>query len=60
MEAFNFIEALIANGGSDIPEALLDGLYDAVHNIKWRENSERIVVLISDAPPHGREFIDRE
>ena len=57
-EVLGFIETLNANGGTDLPEALMDGLYDAVYNITWRENSERIVVLVSDAPPHGREFIN--
>ena len=57
-DVLGFIGKLTANGGTDMPEALLDGLYDAVYNITWRENSERIIVLLSDAPPHGREFVN--
>jgi hypothetical protein len=43
-------------GGGDGPEAVLDALYDAVFNIKWRDRSEKFIYHILDSPPHGIEF----
>ena len=36
----------------DIPEAVADGLHDAL-KLSWREEATKICVLIADAPPHG-------
>lgn len=44
---------LNAEGGGDGPEAVLDGLHDALNKIKWREHSHNVIVLVGDAPPHG-------
>lgn len=44
---------LSATGGGDGPEAVLDGLHDALNKIKWREHSHNVIVLVGDAPPHG-------
>ena len=41
-----------ARGGGDLPEAVADALHDVVR-LRWRTNSTKICVLISDAPPHG-------
>lgn len=46
---------LTATGGGDGPEAVLDGLHDALNKIKWREHSHNVIVLVGDAPPHGTE-----
>ena len=40
-------------GGGDGAEAVADGLYIAAHDLNWRENSHKIIVLVGDAPPHG-------
>jgi hypothetical protein len=45
-----------AGGGGDGPEAVIDGLYDAIGNIQWRGNSEKFIYHILDSPPHGLEF----
>lgn len=47
------IEALQAMGGGDGPEAILDGLHDALDTIKWREHAHKVILLVGDAPPHG-------
>eukprot|EP01084_Bolivina_argentea_P130507 230375_1 len=44
-----------ASGGGDSPEALTSALYDCYKNLKWRENSIKVIVVITDAPPHGLE-----
>ena len=44
-----------ADGGGDIPEAVLDGLtlaMDAKRN-PWRPGARKIIVLFGDAPPHN-------
>ena len=45
-----------ASGGSDEPEAVVDGLNDAINNIEWREKSYKFLYHILDAPPHGEVF----
>ena len=42
----------IATGGGDTPEAVADALHDLL-KLSWREDSTKICVCISDAPPHG-------
>jgi len=52
------IGSLTAQGGGDGPEAVTCALNEAL-NMNYREGSVRIVVVISDAPPHGLgEFLD--
>ncbi|XP_006816760.1 uncharacterized protein LOC102807614 [Saccoglossus kowalevskii] len=41
-----------ANGGGDGPEAVADGLHEAL-NLNWRPLATKVCVLIADAPPHG-------
>jgi len=47
------LNAIVARGGGDIPEAVYEGLYDAVSRFPWAAES-RIIILIGDAPPHPR------
>lgn len=42
-----------ADGGGDGPEAVIDGLYDAIFKLEWRQSAHKVVVLAGDAPPHG-------
>ncbi|KIM43870.1 hypothetical protein M413DRAFT_443748 [Hebeloma cylindrosporum] len=46
------LDALVASGGGDGPEAQLDAL-DAALRSSWRRDAKRLVILITDAPPHG-------
>lgn len=47
------IDELTARGGGDAPEAVIDGLHDALNVIKWREYAHKVALLVGDAPPHG-------
>ena len=47
------INGLRASGGGDACEAVFAGLDAAFKELRWREHSRRIAVLIGDAPPHG-------
>ena len=46
------VDTMKAAGGGDGPEAVAAALH-AVNELQWRPNSTKVVVLISDAPPHG-------
>jgi hypothetical protein len=45
------INAAVAWGGGDIPEAVYEALYDGVDKFPWAAES-RLIILIGDAPPH--------
>jgi hypothetical protein len=47
------INGLKPDGGGDSPEAVYDGLSAACEQLAWRDHSQRLAVLIGDAPPHG-------
>lgn len=47
------IMRLQAQGGGDAPEAVLDGITAACHEMAWWKHSRRLIVLVGDAPPHG-------
>ncbi|KAF6760445.1 hypothetical protein DFP72DRAFT_843356 [Ephemerocybe angulata] len=46
------LAGLSATGGGDPPEASTAALAEAL-NMEWEEDAVKIVVLITDAPPHG-------
>jgi hypothetical protein len=46
------LRRLVAKGGGDGPEAQTAALSDAL-NMDWRNGAIKIVILITDAPPHG-------
>jgi Mg-chelatase subunit ChlD len=60
------LDALQASGGGDEPEALSQALHEVVHRISWRGGRQpvaRLVVLVSDAPPHldyGTPYYDQD
>jgi hypothetical protein len=51
-----FLDKLSASGGGDPPEAVLDGLNDAVNKLTWNDNTEKILFLLLDNPGHGVRF----
>ena len=54
--AMNFTSKLYATGGADSAEAVIDGLAVAANKLSWRKETEKILYLIADAPPHGKKF----
>lgn len=48
----NNLSSLIASGGGDGPEAQTAAIAAALE-MEWAENAVKMVVLITDAPPHG-------
>jgi hypothetical protein len=61
MDAVDQIAAQDAAGGGDIPEAVDEGLADAIDNHDWSANvGARLMFLVLDAPPHDmQKNIDR-
>lgn len=47
-----FLANLEAGGGGDWPEAVYEGMDVAIHDLSWRKNSRRIVILVSGSSPH--------
>lgn len=56
-EIITFLKSVSASGGGDCPEDLFGAFQLAILQ-PWRENSKKVIVVISDAPPHGKEFSD--
>lgn len=51
-EMKSYLRELSASGGGDGPEAQTAALDRALH-ADWRKDALKIVVLITDSPPHG-------
>jgi hypothetical protein len=49
------VRAFAAPGGNDIPEAMAVGLGIA-QGLYWRPFAAKMVILIADAPPHGKGY----
>lgn len=54
-ESFASLQRVLNNirvfGGRDIPEAVHEALYVAIHEYPWMSES-RMIILVGDAPPH--------
>jgi len=51
-----FLDRLEARGGGDIPEAVSAGLRAAIAKSGWKSDSQKIIVIVGDAPPHPEEL----
>jgi len=47
-----FLAHISADGGGDWEEAVKEALDTAVHDLKWRKQAKRIIVLVGGSPPH--------
>lgn len=45
------LNRISVSGGRDLPEAVYEGLYDAVENFDWKASS-RLIIQVGDALPH--------
>ncbi|MHA3963585.1 MAG: vWA domain-containing protein [Candidatus Thorarchaeota archaeon SMTZ1-45] len=48
------ISELRPSEGGDTPEAVADGLFDARTKLTWERNAYKVLLLVGDAPPHGK------
>jgi hypothetical protein len=53
----DLITATGADGGGDIPEAVMSGMREAMNKNRWstRQDGGKVLVIIGDAPPHPNE-----
>ncbi|MFQ5667294.1 MAG: vWA domain-containing protein [Candidatus Binatia bacterium] len=47
-----FLSHITAAGGGDWEEAVKEALDTAIHDLKWRKHSKRIIILVGGSPPH--------
>ncbi|MBE0527261.1 MAG: hypothetical protein IH631_09980, partial [Candidatus Thorarchaeota archaeon] len=50
------IDELRPSEGGDTPEAVADGLFDARTKLSWEKDSYKVMLLVGDAPPHGKKY----
>lgn len=50
------ISRLDVSEGGDEPEAVADGLFDARTKLRWARDAYKVLLLIGDAPPHGKKY----
>ncbi|EAR91748.2 hypothetical protein TTHERM_00807920 (macronuclear) [Tetrahymena thermophila SB210] len=55
-EILEVLSNMRAKGGGDAPEAVMDGLYNSITSINWRDHSQRFIFHICGSPPHGKQF----
>ncbi|WP_264509869.1 carboxypeptidase-like regulatory domain-containing protein [Flavobacterium sp. N1719] len=52
----DFIKKQNAGGGGDYPEAVIEGLDNAIHQMSWEdEATSKLLFVVLDAPPHYSE-----
>ncbi|WGK69731.1 VWA domain-containing protein [Candidatus Haliotispira prima] len=47
------LDGITVHGGGDKPEAVYEGIYAALTDLKWH-STKRLVIQVGDAPPHPR------
>jgi hypothetical protein len=47
-----FLSGIVAEGGGDWEEAVLQGLTTAVKQLKWRQDAKKVLILVGSSPPH--------
>lgn len=58
-ELLNFIRCVDISGGSSRGYAAIHtALHTAIHDLDWREEVQRVIILIGDAPPYPEEDND--
>lgn len=50
------ISDLKPSEGGDTPEAVADGIFDARTKLSWERDAYKVVLLVGDAPPHGKKY----
>ena len=51
----NFLDGIVAEGGGDWEEAVKEGLDAAMHQLKWREDAKKVIILVGSSPPHEKD-----
>jgi hypothetical protein len=51
----NFLDGIVAEGGGDWEEAVKEGLDAAMHQLKWRDDAKKVIILVGSSPPHDKD-----
>jgi hypothetical protein len=51
----NFLDGIVAEGGGDWEEAVKEGLDTAMHQLKWRDDAKKVIILVGSSPPHDKD-----
>ncbi|MEN9335970.1 MAG: hypothetical protein RLZZ500_957 [Bacteroidota bacterium] len=55
-KVIDFIKRQSAGGGGDYPEAVIEGLDNAIHQMSWEDDAtSKLLFVVLDAPPHYSE-----
>jgi hypothetical protein len=57
--ALDLLKEQRADGGGDYPEAVTAALLNGISGHDWREDSEKLMFLVLDAPPHDGDAIQQ-
>lgn len=47
-----FLNGLVAEGGGDWEEAVMEGLQTSMKQLKWRADAKKVIILVGSSPPH--------
>jgi len=50
-----FLDGIVAEGGGDWEEAVKDGLECAMHQLKWRADAKKVIIVVGSSPPHQQD-----
>jgi hypothetical protein len=50
-----FLNGIVAEGGGDWEEAVKDGVDTAIHQLKWRADAKKVIILVGSSPPHAKD-----
>jgi len=51
-----FLDGIVAEGGGDWEEAVKDGLECAMHQLKWRADAKKVIIVVGSSPPHQQDL----
>ncbi len=52
----SFLNGIVAEGGGDWEEAVKDGIDCAMHQLKWRPDAKKVIILVGSSPPHQQDL----
>lgn len=50
-----FLNGIVAEGGGDWEEAVKDGVDAAMHQLKWRADAKKVIIVVGSSPPHQKD-----
>ena len=51
----SFLNGIVAEGGGDWEEAVKDGVDAAMHQLKWRADAKKVIIVVGSSPLHEKD-----